>query len=90
MSAPRAGHARAVELVLIFSSSLTPLVAVMKSTNARQRNHFRRGRRLRKNQSSIRGIFVQPEMTAVCVVVSDIGSDKPHKMIPAEDDNMFE
>ena len=81
---------RAVELVLIVSSSLAPLVAMVKSADARQRDDFRRGGWPRHNRPSIWGIFVQSEVAAVCVIVADIGSDKPHKMVPAEDDDVFQ
>ena len=63
---------------------------MVKSADAWQCDDFRRGGWPRHSKSLVWGIFVQPEVTAVCVVIADIGSDKPHKMVPAEDDDVFE
>ncbi len=62
----------------------------MKAANTWQCGDFRRGRRPRPDGHLVWGIFVQPEVAAVCVVVGDIRSDKPNKMAPAEDDDVLE
>ena len=81
---------RPVKLVLISSNSLAPLVAVMKSTDAGQRDDLGRGRGRWRHGPSIWSILAQPQVASVLVIIADVGSNKSHEMAVAGDHHLRE
>ncbi len=73
-----------------FSGGFAPFVAMVKSPDTRQRDDGRCRRRPRRNGSFVRGVFVQSQVDAVVVIISQVAVHKPSEMTLVENDDVLE
>ncbi len=73
-----------------FSGGFAPLVAMVESPDTRQRDDGRGRRRPWRNGSFVRGVFVQSQVDAVVVIISQVAVHKPNEMTLVENDGVLE